>query len=49
MLFDFTHFVSVPPKKPEIRDRFGNRLTGKMGPYKVGDEVLVTCTTTGGT
>ena len=39
---------SVPPKKPTIHDQKGRRLLSKLGPYKVGDEAVVTCKTSGG-
>ncbi len=39
---------AVPPKKPRIRDDTGRQLTSKMGPYRVGDEAVLTCTTKGG-
>ena len=43
-----TSFFAVPPQKPTVHDEKGRRLLSKLGPYKVGDEAVVTCKTTGG-
>ena len=45
-----TNFLlfAVPPQKPTVHDEKGRRLLSKLGPYKVGDEAVVTCKTTGG-
>ena len=40
--------LAVPPQKPTVHDEKGRRLLSKLGPYKVGDEAVVTCKTTGG-
>lgn len=39
----------VPPKKPTIYDANGRKMTTTLGPFKVGDELIATCITTGGT
>lgn len=33
---------------PKIRDLKGNYLTGLVGPYNEGDELILTCLTKGG-
>ena len=38
----------MPPNKPVITDRFGKKMTSSLGPFKLGDTVRATCTTTGG-
>ena len=39
---------SVPPNKPLIRDGNGKKMTKTLGPYKIGDKLFATCSTTGG-
>lgn len=40
--------IMVPPMKPVINDKNGRKLTTKLGPFKLGEEVVATCTTWGG-
>ena len=39
---------SVPPEKPQIFDDRGQEVRLKLGPYKVGDNVVLKCVATGG-
>ncbi len=39
---------SVPPSKPRIFDQRGQEVMRKLGPYKVGDSVVLKCVATGG-
>ena len=45
----FVNFISVPPNKPIIRDENGRKMIKTLGPYKIGDKLFATCSTTGGT
>ena len=38
----------VPPNKPIIRDGNGKKMAKTLGPYKIGDKLFATCSTTGG-
>ncbi|CAB4060984.1 unnamed protein product [Lepeophtheirus salmonis] len=40
--------VLVPPNKPIVRDANGRRMVGRLGPFKVGDQLIATCITSGG-
>ena len=39
---------SVPPEKPKIFDERGQEMRFKLGPYNIGDEVLLKCEAKGG-
>ena len=47
--YKFANFISVPPNKPIIRDENGKKMSKTLGPYKIGDKLFATCSTTGGT
>ncbi|CAH1124419.1 unnamed protein product [Ceutorhynchus assimilis] len=40
--------VIVPPEPPIILDKWGRHLNGTVGPYEVGDDVVLTCRAVGG-
>lgn len=40
--------VSVPPQKPKVFDERGQEVQLKLGPYKVGDTVILKCVASGG-
>eukprot|EP00094_Tigriopus_californicus_P000281 TCALIF_00272-PB protein Name:"Similar to NPHS1 Nephrin (Homo sapiens)" AED:0.10 eAED:0.10 QI:635/0.86/0.87/0.93/0.86/0.81/16/939/883 len=46
--YRMTLSIMVPPMKPVIHDKNGRKLTTKLGPFKLGEEVVATCTTWGG-
>ena len=35
--------VIVPPEKPRIQDENNEEIRLKLGPYKVGDTLTITC------
>ena len=45
---NFQLSFSVPPNKPIIRDGNGKKMAKTLGPYKIGDKLFATCSTTGG-
>ena len=38
----------VPPEKPKIYDERAQEVRLKLGPYKIGDTVLLKCVANGG-
>ena len=41
-------FFLVPPDKPKIYEERGQEVRMKLGPYKIGDTILLKCVATGG-
>lgn len=41
-------FVSVPPEKPVILDRYGQHLNDTLGPLNEGEDVILSCRVIGG-
>lgn len=41
-------YVPVPPEKPKIYDERSQEVRLKLGPYKIGDIVLLKCVSNGG-
>ena len=41
-------FFLVPPDKPKIYEEWGQEVRMKLGPYKIGDTILLKCVATGG-
>lgn len=39
---------SVPPKEPKLIDETGNEVHGVVGPYMIGDTVVLKCISLGG-
>jgi hypothetical protein len=47
--FIYSVLLSVPPEKPEIMDDMANRVVDlRLGPYRVGQNLSLTCTVLGG-
>ena len=46
--FLFPPSLAVPPSKPKIFDERNQEVRLKLGPYKIGDEVSLKCSATGG-
>ena len=44
----FLPSLAVPPSKPKIFDERNQEVRLKLGPYKIGDEVSLKCSATGG-
>ena len=44
----FAFFFLVPPDKPKIYEEWGQEVRMKLGPYKIGDTILLKCVATGG-
>ncbi len=44
----FFALLSVPPDKPKIYDERGQEMRLKLGPYRIGDTVVLKCTAYGG-
>ena len=40
--------VIVPPEKPRIQDENNEEIRLKLGPYKVGDTLTITCEVSAG-
>ena len=38
----------VPPEKPKIYEERGQEVRLKLGPYKIGDTILLKCVASGG-
>ena len=41
-------FLLVPPEKPKIYEERGQEVRLKLGPYKIGDTILLKCVASGG-
>jgi hypothetical protein len=42
------YFISVPPSQPTIFDESGQEVRSVVGPYSLGDTVVLKCITAGG-
>ena len=42
------YLIAVPPEKPVIMDLTGREVGRRLGPYKEGESVVVTCSVLGG-
>ena len=43
----YSSFI-VPPDKPKIYEERGQEVRLKLGPYKIGDTILLKCVANGG-
>ena len=43
----YSSFI-VPPEKPKIYEERGQEVRLKLGPYKIGDTILLKCVANGG-
>ena len=47
-MYTYTFLISVPPNEVEFMDEKGMRVQGEIGPYMVGDTLVITCDVLGG-
>ena len=47
LIMFYSSFV-VPPEKPKIYEERGQEVRLKLGPYKIGDTILLKCVANGG-